>query len=78
MINNLNPLRWIFRRCLGVKQQRFSFHIGQDIEKISGANYYFVFSYTLKQDTPWAAKGHELANASFVLPGKEKIAKGTC
>ena len=49
--------------------------IGQDIEKISGANYYFVFSYTLKQDTLWAAKGHELANASFVLPGKEKLPK---
>ncbi|WP_066250039.1 beta-galactosidase subunit alpha [Neobacillus drentensis] len=49
--------------------------IGQEIEKISGANYYFVFSYTLKQDAVWAAKGHELANASFVLPGKEKLPK---
>ena len=49
--------------------------IGQDIEKTSGANYYFVFSYTLKQDTPWADKGHELANASFVLPSKEKLPK---
>ncbi|WML23950.1 beta-galactosidase subunit alpha [Neobacillus sp. OS1-33] len=49
--------------------------IGQDIEKISGANYYFVFSYTLKQDAVWAAKGHELANASFVLLDKEKLPK---
>ncbi|WP_051633513.1 beta-galactosidase subunit alpha [Bacillus sp. UNC41MFS5] len=49
--------------------------IGQDIEKIRGANYYFILSYTLKQDTPWAAKGHELANASFVLPGKQKQPK---
>jgi evolved beta-galactosidase subunit alpha len=48
---------------------------GQDIEKISGANYYFVFSYTLKESTPWAAKGHELANASFVLSGIEKQLK---
>ena len=49
--------------------------VGQDFEKVSGANYYFVFSYTLKQDTPWAEKGYELANASFVLPGKEKLPK---
>ncbi|MFZ7946396.1 glycoside hydrolase family 2 TIM barrel-domain containing protein, partial [Neobacillus sp. 19] len=48
---------------------------GQDIERISGAHYYFVFSYTLKQDMPWAVKGHELANASFVLPGKGKLPK---
>jgi evolved beta-galactosidase subunit alpha len=49
--------------------------VGQDIEKVSGAHYYFVFSYKLNQDTPWAPKGHELANASFVLPGKSKSPK---
>ncbi|CRK82307.1 beta-galactosidase [Neobacillus massiliamazoniensis] len=48
--------------------------VGQEIEKISGAHYYLVLSYKLNQDTRWAARGHELANASFVLPGKEKIA----
>ncbi|MFE4430343.1 beta-galactosidase subunit alpha [Peribacillus butanolivorans] len=49
--------------------------VGNDIEKVSGANYYFKFSYTLNQETPWAGKGHELANASFVLPGKGKLPK---
>lgn len=49
--------------------------VGQDIEKVSGANYYFVFSYQLNQDTSWAVKGHELANASFVLPGRSKLPK---
>ncbi|MFD0829737.1 beta-galactosidase subunit alpha [Neobacillus sp. M.A.Huq-85] len=46
-----------------------------DYERVNGANYYFLFSYKLKQDTPWAPKGHELANASFVLPGKTKLSK---
>lgn len=49
--------------------------VGQDLNKIDGAKYYFVFSYTLKEDTPWAPMGHELANASFVLPGKERQPK---
>ncbi|MEH7305653.1 beta-galactosidase subunit alpha [Neobacillus drentensis] len=49
--------------------------VGQDIEKVSGANYYLVFSYKLNQDTSWAAKGHELANASFVLSGRSKLPK---
>jgi len=49
--------------------------VGQDIEKVSGAKYYFVFSYKLNQDTSWAAKGHELANATFVLPGRSKLPK---
>lgn len=48
---------------------------GPDIGKIPGAHYYLVFSYKLNQDTPWAKKGHELANASFVLPGKGKLRK---
>lgn len=49
--------------------------VRQDLERVSGANYYFVFSYRLKEDTSWAAKGHELANASFLLPGKPKLPK---
>ncbi|MEH7073135.1 beta-galactosidase subunit alpha [Neobacillus drentensis] len=49
--------------------------VGQEIEKISGANYYFVFSYKLNQDTAWAEKGHELANASFVVSGRPKLPK---
>ncbi|OIK11863.1 beta-galactosidase subunit alpha [Bacillus sp. MUM 116] len=48
---------------------------GQDIDRVSGANYYFVFSYKLKQVAPWAEKSHEIANASFVLPGKPKLSK---
>ncbi len=48
---------------------------GQEIEKVSGARYFFVLSYKLKRDTPWAAKGHELANASFEIPGREKLLK---
>ncbi|WHY67598.1 beta-galactosidase subunit alpha [Neobacillus sp. SuZ13] len=48
---------------------------GQDIEKVSGANYYLVFSYKLNQDTSWARKGHELANASFVLSARSKLLK---
>ncbi|CAH2715856.1 Evolved beta-galactosidase subunit alpha [Neobacillus rhizosphaerae] len=62
-------------KLVGRETAELQLPLGQDIEKVSGANYYFGFAYTLKQDTPWAAKGHELANASFVLPGKEKLPK---
>jgi evolved beta-galactosidase subunit alpha len=62
-------------KLAGRESAEIQLPVGQDIEKVSGANYYFVFSYTLNHDTPWAAKGHELANASFVLPGKEKLPK---
>lgn len=62
-------------RLVGRETAELQLPVGQDEEKISGANYYFVFSYALKQDTPWALKGHELANASFVLLGKEKLPK---
>ncbi|WP_409271467.1 beta-galactosidase subunit alpha [Neobacillus sp. SCS-31] len=47
----------------------------REFEKINGAKYYLAFSYKLKSDTPWAPKGHELANASFELPGKNKLPK---
>ncbi|MEH7107435.1 beta-galactosidase subunit alpha [Bacillus sp. JJ1764] len=46
--------------------------LGKNVKKKSGANYYLVFSYQLKEETMWASKGHELANATFMLPGKEK------
>lgn len=46
-----------------------------DIGKVQGAKYFLVFSYRLNQDTPWAKKGHELANASFILSETEKQPK---
>ncbi|MEH7335951.1 beta-galactosidase subunit alpha [Neobacillus drentensis] len=62
-------------RLAGRETAQIQLTAGKDMEKISGAQYYLVFSYKLNQVTPWAAKGHELANASFVLPGKAKIPK---
>ncbi|MDN3020215.1 beta-galactosidase subunit alpha [Paenibacillus sp. BSR1-1] len=62
-------------RLAGRETAEIQLNAGKSIEKINGAHYYLVFSYKLKQDTPWAAKGHELANASFVLPGKAKMPK---
>ncbi|MCH7323327.1 beta-galactosidase subunit alpha [Solibacillus sp. MA9] len=59
----------------GRKVAEISLPAGPDIEKVHGAKYFLVLSYKLNQDTPWANKGHELANASFVLPGKEKQSK---
>ncbi|MFB5198538.1 beta-galactosidase subunit alpha [Neobacillus sp. KR4-4] len=62
-------------KMVGRETAEIQLTAGQDIEKVSGANYYLVFSYKLNQDTSWAAKGHELANASFVLSGRSKLPK---
>ncbi|MED4206726.1 beta-galactosidase subunit alpha [Neobacillus mesonae] len=59
----------------GRETAKIELPVGRELEKLNGAKYYFVFSYTLKEDTAWASKGHELANASFELPGKEKLPK---
>lgn len=59
----------------GRKTAEIQLPAGPNIDKVHGAKYFLVFSYRLNQDTPWAKKGHELANASFVLRGEEKLPK---
>lgn len=35
-----------------------------------GAEYFLMFSFTLKEDAPWAEKGHEVAWEQFKIPWK--------
>lgn len=39
-----------------------------DVEPEAGADYYLNLSYVLNRDTAWASRGHEVANAQFLLP----------
>jgi len=53
-------------------QSQVVFTFEPEVKMTAGLEYYITFSICQKEDTPYAAAGHEVGFAQFVLPGAKK------